>query len=253
MFSVQLAADASTQNAKDLCPMWQYVATLTNIAASIASPGAAPLRLQQKKKVKSINYRAHSAIVALSCLALFAQPAAAEGDPEAGREMGYTCLGCHGIEGYRNAYPSFRVPKLGGQGAAYIQAALQAYREGTRQHPTMQAQADSMTDEDIENLVAWIASSGHVTDTVTAESAAAVPAAAACVACHGAEGASVTPQPPTLAGQHPDYLAYALEQYRDGTRSGTVMGAFAAGLSDADIEVLAKYYGSQDGLTTLEE
>ena len=209
--------------------------------------------MQQKKNVKSKIYKAHSAIVALTCLVLSAQQAAAEGDPETGRELGYTCLGCHGIDGYRNAYPSFRVPKLGGQGAAYLKTALLAYREGTRPHPTMQAQADSMTDEDIENLVAWIASSGHVTDAITAESASAVPAAAACVACHGAEGAGVTPQPPTLAGQHPDYLAYALEQYRDGTRSGTVMGAFAAGLSDADIEVLAKYYGSQDGLKTLEE
>ena len=46
---------------------------------------------------------------------MFSQPAVAEGDPEAGRELGYTCLGCHGIEGYRNAYPSYRVPKLGGQ------------------------------------------------------------------------------------------------------------------------------------------
>lgn len=184
---------------------------------------------------------------------LVMKQAQAEGDPELGRELGYTCLGCHGIEGYRNAYPSFRVPKLGGQGSAYIQAALNAYRDGNRPHPTMQAQASSMTDEDIENLVAWIASAGQVQDTMTTESAAALTAAAACVACHGAEGEGVIPQPPTLAGQHSDYLAYALEQYKDGTRTGTVMGAFAASLSEADIERLAEFYGSQDGLTTLDK
>lgn len=191
--------------------------------------------------------------VALATLVLVMQQTQAEGDPEQGRELGYTCLGCHGIEGYRNAYPSFRVPKLGGQGRAYIQAALNAYRDNTRPHPTMQAQASSMSDEDIENLVAWIASAGRAQDTMTTESAAAVEVAVACVACHGVEGEGVIPQPPTLAGQHLDYLAYALQQYKDGTRSGTVMGAFAASLSAADIEVLAGLYGSQDGLTTLDQ
>ena len=55
----------------------------------------------------------------LLAVGLFAQPAHAEGDAKAGKELAYTCLGCHGIEGYRNAYPSFRVPKLGGQTATY--------------------------------------------------------------------------------------------------------------------------------------
>ena len=67
--------------------------------------------------------------------------AAAEGDASRGEKLGYTCLGCHGVDGYRNAYPSFRVPKLGGQKAAYVIVALNGYREGTRAHPTMTAQA----------------------------------------------------------------------------------------------------------------
>ena len=213
-----------------------------------SDPGA----FDQNIQVKSDRYKSFRVSLLLGGLFLVAQPAVAEGDAEEGRELGYTCMGCHGIEGYRNAYPSFRVPKLGGQGAAYLEAALLAYRDGTRPHPTMQAQAGSMTDEDIANLVAWIAQSGHVKDKATAESAAAVPAAAACIACHGTAGEGVTPQPPTLAGQHPDYLAHALNQYRDGTRSGNVMNAFAMSLSDADIEALAKFYGSQEGLTTLQ-
>ena len=56
--------------------------------------------------------------------ATIAQPAVADGDSQAGKELAYTCLGCHGIEGYRNAYPSYRVPKLGGQKAGYLVIAL---------------------------------------------------------------------------------------------------------------------------------
>ena len=55
---------------------------------------------------------------------VLARPAAAEGDAAEGEKLGFTCRGCHGIEGYRNAYPSFRVPRLGGQKADYLRAAL---------------------------------------------------------------------------------------------------------------------------------
>ena len=193
------------------------------------------------------------AAIFLIALTFNAQPAEAAGDVEQGKQLGFTCMGCHGIAGYRNAYPSFRVPKLGGQQGAYIEAALRAYRDGTRAHPTMRAHASSLTDQDIENLIAWIASSDGASDTVTTETAAHVAPAAACVACHGADGEGVIPQPPTLAGQETDYLEYALHQYKDGTRTGTVMSAFTASLSDADIAQLAKFYGSQDGLTTLQQ
>lgn len=182
---------------------------------------------------------------------LFAQSATAAGDVEQGKVLGFTCTGCHGIDGYRNAYPSFRVPRLAGQQGAYIESALHAYRDGTRAHPTMKAQASALTDRDIENLIAWIESSVDTRDTATAESAARVAPAATCIACHGADGEGVIPQPPTLAGQEADYLEHALHQYKDGTRSGTVMSAFAASLSDADIAQLAKFYSSQDGLKTL--
>jgi cytochrome c553 len=98
----------------------------------------------------------------------------AEGDAGRGKELGFTCLGCHGIEGYRNAYPSFRVPRLGGQRSGYLRAALDAYRAGTRPHPTMQAQAGSLTDRDVDDLVAWLETYGEVRDTMTAEQVAGV-------------------------------------------------------------------------------
>lgn len=81
--------------------------------------------------------------------------AQAAGDVAAGETKADTCMGCHGIVGYTNAYPTYRVPRLGGQHAAYLEAALKAYRSGERQHSTMQAQASTMTDQDIADLAAY--------------------------------------------------------------------------------------------------
>ncbi|KAA9132050.1 cytochrome c [Marinihelvus fidelis] len=96
------------------------------------------------------------AVIAIA--ALQATPAMAEGDPEAGRIKAYTCKGCHGIPDYKNIYPTYSVPKIGGQNEAYITAVLKAYRTGERKHPTMQAQAESMTDQDIADIAAWLGS-----------------------------------------------------------------------------------------------
>lgn len=93
------------------------------------------------------------------CLALAAcsGTALAEGDPEAGAVKAVTCLGCHGVEGYRNAYPSYHVPKLGGQHAAYLVSALQAYKDGLRDHKTMQAQASQLSEQDMQDIAAYFA------------------------------------------------------------------------------------------------
>lgn len=185
-------------------------------------------------------------------MALGVHVAAAGADLQQGDAIGYTCMGCHGIDGYRNAYPSYRVPKLGGQKREYIETALRAYRDGSRVHPTMQAQAGSLTDADIENVAAWLEQFGTVADEATAESVAGFEAAALCVTCHGQEGAAVEPTPPTLSGQHEDYFIKAMQQYRDGTRSGSIMGGFVTTLSDQDVERLARFYASQGGLHTPE-
>ncbi len=79
----------------------------------------------------------------------------AEGDAKAGRDKSFTCTGCHSSPGYRNAYPGYTVPKLGGQKADYLVAALTAYREGTRAHKTMHAQIAQLSDEDIVNIAAY--------------------------------------------------------------------------------------------------
>jgi cytochrome c553 len=188
-------------------------------------------------------------MLGIAC-AFLASPAAAQGDAERGAKLAYTCLGCHGIEGYRNAYPSYRVPKLGGQKAAYLLAALQGYRDGTREHSTMQAQASSMSDADMQDLAAYFSSIADETVAAGGSEAPAIEAASTCVACHGQNGISVSPNWPTLAGQHQDYLKHALNQYRDGTRKNAVMAQMAAPLTDEDVKVLARYYSGLEGLET---
>lgn len=89
---------------------------------------------------------------------LIAPAAFAQGDAEAGRVKSSTCMGCHGIPKYNNAYPTYRVPKLGGQPAAYLASALKAYRSGERPHPTMHAQAASLSDQDIADIAAFLSS-----------------------------------------------------------------------------------------------
>ncbi len=109
--------------------------------------------------------RTKSLIVALAA-ALAAGSAAAQGgapagDAAKGREKVQMCQGCHGIDGWRTAYPEvYSVPKIAGQQPAYLVAALKAYRSGDRSHPSMKAIAASLTDADMANLAAYYAQSG---------------------------------------------------------------------------------------------
>lgn len=192
---------------------------------------------------------ARAATLLLASL-IVTQQADAEGDVEAGREIGYSCLGCHGIEGYRNAYPSFRVPKLGGQKAGYLVIALKGYRAGERKHPTMQAQATSLTDQQIEDVAAYLASLANETVAAGGSEASPPQAAAACAACHGQNGISVNAQWPTLAGQYESYLEHSLWQYKNGERGNAVMAAQASLIADEDIPLLARYYARLQGLET---
>ncbi|MFA1753150.1 c-type cytochrome [Xanthomonas campestris] len=81
---------------------------------------------------------------------------ASSGNAGNGRQLAYTCQGCHGVTGYKNAYPSYRVPKIGGQSAQYLTQALTEYRQGKRKHPTMQAQAQSFSEQDIADIATYL-------------------------------------------------------------------------------------------------
>ncbi len=78
------------------------------------------------------------------------------GDPELGRGKSETCLGCHGVPHYVNTYPTYHVPRIGGQHEEYLIAALKAYREKQRSHNTMHANASNLSDEDIADIAAYL-------------------------------------------------------------------------------------------------
>jgi cytochrome c553 len=191
--------------------------------------------------------RRQAAIVLLGTLALGAgvtSQAQSTGDARRGRTLAYTCLGCHAIPNYKNAYPMYRVPKLAGQHADYLVAALQGYRNGERGHATMHAQASSLTDQDMQDIAAFISAA---VSAPSGKSPAVAPPAAAqvCVACHGTDGVGITPQYPSLAGQYDDYLERALNEYRKGERRNPVMATFAGQLKDGDVKELAAYYSQR--------
>jgi len=85
-----------------------------------------------------------------------AQDAAPKGDAEAAKSKNSMCVGCHGVTGYRTAFPDvYQVPKIGGQSPTYIVKALEAYKSGERSHPSMQGVARSLSAQDMADLAAY--------------------------------------------------------------------------------------------------
>ncbi len=68
---------------------------------------------------------------------------------------------------------------------------------------------------------------------------------AVCIACHGADGNSINPEWPSLAGQVPEYLVKQLQDFKSGARKNALMVGMVAPLSEQDMEDLAAYYASQ--------
>src|SRR6266850_2516988 len=160
------------------------------------------------------------AALILGAQAALAQQPAPAGDAElAHRNKTAMCIGCHGIPGYKTAFPEvYHVPKIAGQQPAYLIIALKAYRSGERSHPSMRGIAASLSDQDMADLAA----------------------------CHGPDGNQPSaPDQPILAGQYADYLAKALHDYKTGKRNNPIMKAFAAQLSKQDMEDLAAWFSGQ--------
>lgn len=93
----------------------------------------------------------------VGCVALSAASTTfAAGDPEAGAQLNAQCQGCHGITGFKTAFPTvYSVPKIGGQNYDYLVIALKAYRDGDRTNETMHAIASNLSDQDINDLAAY--------------------------------------------------------------------------------------------------
>ena len=180
----------------------------------------------------------------------FAQQPQPTGDAHRGAVLASTCLGCHGIQGYRNAYPDYAVPRLSGQQAQYLFSALQEYRSDARQYPTMHLQAMSLSDQDMADVAAYLGGKPLVAASTASQPQIPQPAVV-CASCHGKDGIGVSPMYPSLAGQQPSYLARAIQEYQTGYRKNSIMHAMAASLKPADVTAIVDYFSSlKPGLHT---
>jgi len=201
--------------------------------------------------------------------AVFTLPAAHAQDAAAGAKKAAMCIGCHGIPGYQSSFPEVnKVPMISGQGAAYLSAALAAYKKGERRHPTMRAIAASLSDTDMADLAAHYQQHGASLIKPVAETPAAQPSAevaallakGACASCHGANfNKPIDPSYPKIAGQHADYLYVALKAYKtEGNphvgRGNAIMGGQVKQFTLPELRALAEYVASLPGeLRTVKE
>ncbi|HRK84807.1 c-type cytochrome [Alcaligenes sp. SDU_A2] len=108
------------------------------------------------KRYVSFIFLAASFCTGLPALAQNAP--AVQANPQAAHDKISMCIGCHGLPGYKASFPEvYHVPKIAGQGAAYIQAALKEYASGARSFPTMQAIAQSLSEQDMADIAAYYA------------------------------------------------------------------------------------------------
>jgi cytochrome c553 len=190
-----------------------------------------------------------------------AAPAHAQ-DAAEGAKKAAMCIGCHGIHGYQASFPEIhKVPMISGQNAAYLVAALTAYKKGERRHPTMRGIAASLSDKDMADLAAYYEKNLRspiktVADTPAVQPSpevAALLAKGACASCHGANFSKpINPVYPKLAGQHADYLMVALRNYgTEGNpqvgRANPIMNAQVKPFTRAEQKAIANYLASLPG------
>jgi len=219
-------------------------------------------------------------VAAAAGVAAAAQPSTLNGDPDAGARKDAMCIGCHGIVGFKTAFPEvYRVPKLYGQNARYIATALGEYKRGERNHPSMRAIAQILTDQDMADLGAYFESAPASQPPRKEEKQEVFPpggqsspeatqgkslvARGGCQGCHGENFTKpIDPSFPKLAGQNGDYLYAALRAYKLGEnprekpwigRTSPVMGGMTAQFTDEQLQALATYLASLPGnLATLQ-
>lgn len=166
---------------------------------------------------------------------------AAEGDAAAGRRKTVTCNACHGQSGFKS------MPRLGGQSAAYLVAALHAYKEDKRVHATMRDVAHALSERDMADLAAHYASAPQV----VGESVVTAPdVVGRCATCHGVDGARpAAPGIALIAGQNAGYLDLALREYKSGIRLHALMQDQVRDLGDEQITEAVSWYAAQKGLS----
>jgi cytochrome c553 len=207
------------------------------VSASDAAPAAAPMAEAAKPVVPG-----KPKVDAAAGEALYSNGDASRGVT--------ACLTCHGPKG-QSATATW--PKLSAQHAAYTAKQLKNFKEGTRANPVMMGMAATLTEQDMQNIAAYLvkqpASQGVAQNKETIElgqsiyrggiAAKGVPA---CAACHSPTGAGIPSQYPRMGGQWAEYNTAQLLAFREGTRkNSSQMTTIATKLSDQEMKAVADY------------
>lgn len=192
-----------------------------------------------------------AALIAGAAFAAGPAPKAAPPDLAAGEALfSQACAACHGADGNSSSPAN---PKLAQQHPEYLIKQLQDYKSGKRANAIMSGLASTLSDDDMRNISFWLASKpktpGFAKDKETLalgeriyRGGIAERKIAACASCHSPNGAGMPSQYPRLAGQHADYTALQLTQYRDGIRKNNLqMSQVAANMNDRDIKAVSDY------------
>ena len=182
-----------------------------------------------------------------------ATPAAPAAKPDLAKgEATYTaaCAACHGADG-NSASPAY--PKLAQQHPEYLVKQLQEYKSGKRANAIMSGMAAGLSDADMKNVAAWLASKSAKPNFAKEKDLVALGERiyrggiadrqiAACAGCHTPTGAGIPSQYPRLSGQHADYAVSQLVAFRDGVRKNNAqMTGVAAKLNDREIKAVSDY------------
>lgn len=200
--------------------------------------------------------RTIAAVIVSLVAAMPAASWAAEGDTPFDDRYTRYCFNCHAADPSGFPYPRFVPPKIAGQDAAYVLAAIVKFREGRRNHYLMNSTAEMIPSEALSGVAAYISSldgtdlpsyaTGAPDASVVSRGAAV--AETTCFKCHGADGRKSKQGMPILDGQHVSYLLASMRNYRLGVRNDKRMYEVAAGLSLEDTRAVAAYYASLAGL-----
>ena len=183
-----------------------------------------------------------------------------DGSVQAGATQATVCFACHGPDG-SSVVPTF--PRLAGQNAIYIVEQLHLFRAGVRQNPVMDPMAQTLTDQDIDNLAVFFAAQTPTVLTadptlwkagkalyLSGDPKRDVPA---CVACHGPLGrGNPSAGYPALGSQQSVYVVSQLQSYANGTRysgpdaltatpNSVIMFTIAKRLTPAEMQAVASY------------
>jgi cytochrome c553 len=165
-----------------------------------------------------------------------------DGDAKAGGHGAEACAGCHGADGNASGAD---MPTLAGQDARYFIKAMEAYKDGERQHQQMFGAVEALSEVEISDLAAFYATQEPVRRNVRVPFTSAE-WMARCERCHGLDGNSSDPRFPMLAGQDAEYLKKALQAYTERGNGSAAMHAMADPLSTADVDRIVAHYAAQE-------